>query len=436
MNEQDKKMENADNAHIPPMPDETAERMERLKQDIADYTAVKDSIETGFDAHERIARQKAKIMQKLGASEAQWQDYRWQLKNRFTSAEEVKSIIDLTKDEFEQIDKVASEYRFAISPYYLSLIDPDDVNCPIRLQAVPTISEMDPIGKLDPMDEAGSSPTPGVTRRYPDRLIIKVTNQCGMYCRFCQRRRLIGEDDHHADRGAIDKAIAYVAQEKEIRDVLLTGGDALMLSDEYLDDILSRLRKIDHVEIIRIGSRTPVTLPQRITPELVERLKKHHPLFLNTHFNSPSEITPEAQKACSLIADAGIPIGNQMVLLGGINNDKYVVRKLNQQLLRLRVKPYYIFHAKQVRGTSRFWVRIEEGLEIMESLRGATSGMAIPTYIVNGTGGMGKTPMLPNYLLYIGRKKAVFRNWEGDTFDIENDFSPHEFKYRKKRLDS
>jgi glutamate 2,3-aminomutase len=436
MTEQDRNETASDTAMNLSMPDETAQRIERLKQDIADYTDVKESIETGFEAHERIARQKAKIMKRLDASEEQWQDYRWQLKNRFTTAEEIESIIDLSEDAFAQINRVASEYRFAISPYYLSLVDPDDADCPIRLQAIPTLSEMDPIGALDPMDEAGSSPTPGVTRRYPDRLIIKVTNQCGMYCRFCQRRRLIGEEDHHADHAAIDKAIAYVAREKEIRDVLLTGGDALMLSDEYLDEILGRLRKIEHVEIIRIGTRTPVTLPQRITPELVQRLKKHHPLYLNTHFNSPSEITPQSSKACALIADAGIPIGNQMVLLGGVNNDKFVVRKLNQQLLRIRVKPYYIFHAKQVRGTSRFWVRIEEGLEIMESLRGSTSGMAIPTYIVNGTGGLGKTPMLPNYLLYIGRNKAVFRNWEGETFEIENDFAPHEFRYKKKRPES
>lgn len=404
----------------------TSARMDRLRQDIADYTAVKSQIPTGFESAERISRQKQRIMQLLGATEEEWQDYHWQLGHRFTTAEELAKVIDLSDNEYKEIQQVAEQYRFAVSPYYLSLVDPTDPGCPIRLQSVPTLSEMDPAGELDPMDEAGSSPTPGVTRRYPDRLIIKVTNQCGMYCRFCQRRRLIGEQDHHTDRQAIDKAIDYVASQPEIRDVLITGGDALMLSDEYLDEILTRLRAIDHVEIIRIGSRTPVTLPQRITPELTAMLKKHHPLYVNTHFNSPAEITPEAERACGLLADAGIPIGNQMVLLAGVNNDKYVVRKLNQQLLRLRVKPYYIFHAKQVRGTSRFWVRLEEGLEIMESLRGYTSGMAIPTYIVNGTGGLGKTPLLPNYLLYIGKNKAIFRNWEGDTFEIENDFPPHD----------
>jgi lysine 2,3-aminomutase len=270
------------------------------------------------------------------------------------------------------------------------------------------------------MDEAGSSPVAGVTRRYPDRLIVKVTNQCGMYCRFCQRRRLIGEHDVHVNSEVLDNALEYIRNNPEIRDVLLTGGDALMLSDQSIDRLLGELRSIKHVEIIRIGSRTPVTLPQRITPELVEILHKYHPLYVNTHFNSPAEITAESKAACERLAEAGIPLGNQMVLLNGVNNEPFIVRKLNQELLRIRVKPYYIFHPKSVRGTSHFWCSIEEGLEVMESLRGFTSGMAIPTYIVNGTGGLGKTPMLPNYLLYIGKDKAVFRNWEGQIFEIEN----------------
>jgi lysine 2,3-aminomutase len=205
-------------------------------------------------------------------------------------------------------------------------------------------------------------------------------------------------------------------EQPEIRDVLITGGDALMLSDQALERLLQDLRSIPHVEIIRLGTRTPVTLPQRITPQLVEILKRYHPLYINTHFNSPAEITAEAKAACNLLADAGIPLGNQMVLLNGVNNNKYIVRRLNQLLLTLRVKPYYIFHPKTVQGTSHFWVRIEEGLEIMENLRGYTSGMAIPTYIVNGPGGLGKTPILPNYLLYIGKDKAVFRNWENKKF--------------------
>ncbi|MEA4888187.1 MAG: KamA family radical SAM protein [Clostridiaceae bacterium] len=395
-------------------------RMARLHEDIADYMAAKEKIPTGMDNQDRIKSQKEKIKQQLGASEKQWNDYRWQLANRFTQVQDLAQIIPLNQTELSEIRTVAEKYRFAISPYYLSLIDPQNPACPIRRQAIPSPAELDKAGELDPMDEAGCSPEAGITRRYPDRLIIKVTNQCGMYCRFCQRRRLIGEKDLHTGEDVLERAVAYIAENPEIRDVLLTGGDALMLSDSQLEHLLAKLRAIPHVEIIRIGTRTPVTLPQRITPALTRMLRRYHPLYVNTHFNSPAEITLEALQACSRLADAGIPLGNQMVLLQGVNNDKYVVRKLNQQLLRLRVKPYYIFHPKQVRGTSHFWVRLEDGLEIMESLRGYTSGLAIPTYIVNGSGGLGKTPLIPNYLLYIGKEKAFFRNWEGQIFEIDN----------------
>ncbi len=395
-------------------------RMQRLESDIADYLAVRADIPTGFDRSDYIAGQKRRILNYFGAGEADWQDYRWQLSHRFATAESLQPILGLNDLEIARINEVATHYRFAVSPYYLSLVDPDDPDCPIRRQAIPDGAELDDRGVLDPMDEAGCSPTDGITRRYPDRLIIKVTNQCGMYCRFCQRRRLIGEQDHHTPLTVIENAIRYIRAHAEIRDVLLTGGDALMLADAVLDQVLTELRQIPHVEIIRIGTRTPVTLPQRITPELTAMLRKHHPLYVNTHFNSPAEITPDSLVACARLADAGIPLGNQMVLLSGVNNDPFIVRKLNQQLLRLRVKPYYIFHPKPVRGTAHFWVRLEDGLEILESLRGYTSGMAIPTYIVNGTGGLGKTPLIPNYLLYIGKDKAVFRNWEGLTFEVEN----------------
>lgn len=397
-----------------------AERMQRLHDDIQDYLDVKDQISTGFDNWPAIKERQAQIMSQLGASESQWADYRWQLANRFTTAESLRPFLQLDDKAMSDIQQVSGHFRFAVSPYYLSLIDPENPACPIRRQCIPDLAEMDQRGELDPMDEAGCCPAPGVTRRYPDRLIIKVTNQCGMYCRFCQRRRLIGEQDHHAPDDEISQAIDYIRQNSEIRDVLLTGGDALMLSDKRLDAILTELRAISHVEIIRIGTRTPVTLPQRITPELVSMLRRHHPLYVNTHFNSPAEITPAAKAACDLLADAGFPLGNQMVLLQGVNNDRFIVRKLNQQLLRLRVRPYYIFHPKQVRGTAHFWVSLESGMEIIESLRGYTSGLAVPTYIVNGTGGLGKTPLIPNYLLYIGSDKAVFRNWEGQTFEIEN----------------
>jgi glutamate 2,3-aminomutase len=396
------------------------DRFDYLRAAIEDYTSRKDEIKTGIEDAEKIQTQKEKILKKLGATEEQWNDYRWQLANRFSTAEDISEILDLSDGEKKRIAAVGKTYRFAVSPYYLSLVDPGDPGCPVRRQSVPSAEEFDERGELDPMDEEGWTPEELVTRRYPDRLIIKVTNICGMYCRFCQRRRLIGECDTHEPREKLDKAIDYVRTNKEIRDILITGGDAFLLDDETIDRILSQLRSIEHVEIIRFGTRTPVTLPQRITEDLVGILKKYHPVYVNTHFNSPREITEESKAACERLADAGIPLGNQMVLLRGVNNDPYAVRKLNQSLLRLRIKPYYIFHPKTVKGTSHFWVRIEEGLEIMESLRGRTSGLAIPTYIVNGPGGLGKTPILPNYLSYIGTEKAVFRNWEGRRFEISN----------------
>lgn len=392
-----------------------------LKSTIDDYLKIKDTIKTGIEDKAIVEQQKQKILELLGATEEDWKDYKWQLRNRITSSETLKHIIPLTESEAQQIDEIAQKYRFAISPYYLSLIDPNNPNCPIKLQSIPKLEELDEFGELDPMGEEFTTPVSSVTQRYPDRMIINVTNICGMFCRFCQRRRLIGETDKHTCKDDIKNAIEYIKQNPQIRDILITGGDSLMLSDNELEWILKSLREIPHVEIIRLGTRAPVTLPQRITPQLVDMIKKYHPVYLNTHFNHPREISEESKKACELLANAGIPLGNQMVLLKNINNNKYVVRKLNQSLLKIRVRPYYIFHPKKVKGTKHFWVNFQEGLEIMESLRGRTSGMAIPTYIINAPNGGGKTPLLPNYLLYFGKDKVVFRNWKNDIFEIEND---------------
>ena len=397
-----------------------AEHFEQLRGTILDYEDVKDSILTGIEDYEKIKYQKKKILQFLNATENDYQNYQWQIKNRFTSSKGLKEIINLPEEEISHVNEIAEKYRFAISPYYLSLIDPEDTNCAIKRQSIPLSPELNGVGELDPMDEKGTSIHEIITRRYPDRLIIKITNVCGMFCRFCQRRRLIGESDKTIPRAKIQTAIEYVRENKEIRDVLITGGDAFMVSDEAIDWMLKELRTIPHVEIIRFGTRTPVTLPQRITKDLVNILKKYHPVFVNTHFNNPREITRESKIACEMLADAGIPLGNQMVLLNGVNNNKFVVRKLNQKLLTIRVKPYYIFHPKAVSGTSHFWVKIEEGLSIVESLRGRTSGLASPTYIINGPKGLGKTPILPNYMLYLGKDKAAFRNWQGQYFEVDN----------------
>ena len=395
-------------------------RYEILKESIDDFLLIKDDIKTGIEDNCKIENQKKKIMKVLNASEEQWNDYKWQFQNRFTDANKISLVLDISKEEIEEITKVGLHYRYAISPYYLSLIDPGNEMCPIKIQSIPSVEELSEKGELDPMGEEDSTPIDFVTRRYPDRIIIKVTNMCGMYCRFCQRRRLIGECDKHAPKDKIKNAIEYVRENSEIRDVLITGGDPFFLSDPQIEWILKELRSIPHVEIIRFGTRTPVTLPQRITKNLVNVLKKYHPVYVNVHFNNPREITKDSKKACEMLADAGIPLGNQMVLLKGVNDDPYVVRKLNQSLLQIRVKPYYIFHPKTVKGTSHFWVNLQKGLEIMESLRGRTSGMAIPTYIVNGPGGLGKTPILPNYLLFIGDGRALLRNWQGQLFEIEN----------------
>lgn len=397
-----------------------SDRFTCLSNQITDYNFSRQLIPTGIETNPLILRQRSKILKHLHATEEDWVDYKWQLRNRFTTASDISAILGLSEDEKQIIETIGKTYRFAISPYYLSLIDPENPLCGIRLQSIPSEAELNPAGKLDPMDEAGWTPEETITRRYPDRLIIKVTNICGMYCRFCQRRRLIGEQDTHVKIEQLIKAINYVRNNPEIRDVLITGGDAFLLEDAQIEWLLSELKSISHVEIIRFGTRTPVTLPQRITPALVDILKKYHPIYINTHFNSPKEITLESKKACELLANAGIPLGNQMVLLNQVNNDPFIVRKLNQELLKIRVKPYYIFHPKAVKGTAHFWVKIEEGLDIMESLRGRTSGMAVPTYIVNGPNGMGKTPILPNYLQYIGKDKAKFRNWEGKMFEIDN----------------
>lgn len=401
-------------------PNESNERFDGLRSSISDYIKIKDTIPTSIEIESSVENQKNKILKKLNATQKDWENYSWQLKNRFSNPKDIIEIIGTEFVEEKIIEEISGTYRFAISPYYLSLIGKNNPNCPIALQSVPHCNELIGEGVLDPMDEEGTSIEEIVTRRYPDRLIIKVTNVCGMYCRFCQRRRLIGENDIHSTKEEIERAIKYVKENKEIRDVLVTGGDPLMLSDEMIDWVLSELRNIKHVEIIRIGTRTPVTLPQRITPELVNILKKYHPLYLNTHFNHPREISLESKRACELLANAGIPLGNQMVLLNGVNNDPFTVRKLNQSLLKIRVKPYYIFHPKSVKGTSHFWLTLQDGLDIMESLRGRTSGMAIPTYIVNAPGGMGKTPILPNYVLCLGKDKALLRNWEGKSFEISN----------------
>ncbi|MDD3840510.1 MAG: glutamate 2,3-aminomutase [Clostridia bacterium] len=395
-------------------------RAGELRESISDYLEASQNIETGFKLADIQRENKEYIKKFFNASDEDWNSWKWQVSNRITDAETLKQLIYLSKEEFDSIKAVESRYRWAISPYYISLMDRHKHDCPIRMQAIPSKYELDENGKLDPMDEEHTSPETSVTRRYPDRLIIYVTNQCAMYCRHCQRRRNIGEVDKQTSVRQLERAIKYVKDNKEIRDVLLTGGDALLVSNKLLDWLLTELRSIPHVEIIRIGSRTPVTMPQRITDKLCKLLEKYHPLYLNTHFNHPKEITQEAASAANRLSKAGIPLGNQAVLLNGVNNDKFVMRKLNQELLKIRVRPYYIFHPKSVKGTMHFKVKVQEGIEIMEHLRGYTSGLAIPTYIINAPGGLGKTPILPEYIVSWGKDYLKIRTWEGKVVDYPN----------------
>jgi len=345
----------------------------------------------------------------------EWNDWKWQVRNRINTVDQLKDIINLTEKEEEDISKVLDKFRMGITPYYAAQMDKEDHTCPIRMQAVPTIAEthIGAADMTDPLHEDEDSPVEGLTHRYPDRVLFLVTDQCSMYCRHCTRRRFAGQQDKAVSTDKIDKQIEYIRNTPEVRDVLLSGGDALLISDEKLEYIIKKLREIPHVEIIRIGSRTPVVCPQRITDDLVNMLKKYHPIWLNTHFNHPKEITPESTEAIAKLADAGIPLGNQSVLLRGINDCVHVMKDLVQQLVKIRVRPYYIYQCDLSLGIEHFRTPVAKGIEIMEGLRGHTSGYAVPTFVVDAPGGGGKTPVMPNYVLSRSSNKLILRNYEG-----------------------
>lgn len=309
-------------------------------------------------------------------------------------------------------------FQVRINPYYLSLIKyPGD---PIWLQCVPDVQELDDIdGPEDPLMEDAMSPVPNITHRYPDRALFLTTSQCGLYCRFCTRKRKVGDSEKISMKG-LEAAFKYLEQHTEIRDVILSGGDPLMLTDVMLEKILARLRQIPHIEIIRLGSKMPCVLPHRITQKLVDMLKKYHPIYVNTHFNHPWEITPESIKACTMLADAGCPVGNQMVLMKGVNDDPATVKELMQKLLRMRVRPYYMYMADETKGANHFRTSLETGLDIIEHLRGWTSGLAIPHFVIDAPGGGGKIPLLPNYVLHHDEEKVVLRNYRKKVYTYRN----------------
>lgn len=348
-------------------------------------------------------------------TEQQWNDWRWQIAHAVRDIDTLGRIIDLSDEEKQNLGQCLEPFRMAITPYYAALMDKTYKLCSVRLQAVPSIKELsdDAESLADPLHEDVDSPVVGLTHRYPDRVLFLVTNVCAMYCRHCTRRRLVGFEDQHLSQDNIDKGIEYIRQHEEVRDVLLSGGDPLTMTEEQLEPILAALREIDHVEIIRIGTRTPVVMPQRITDELVAMLGKYHPLYVNTHFNHYSEVTAEAKTACGKLVDAGIPVGNQSVLLKDVNDCPRIMKKLVQELLMIRVKPYYIYQCDLSRGIGHFRTSIAKGIEIIEALRGHTTGMAVPTFVVDAPGGGGKIPVMPNYIVSMSDKRVVLRNYEG-----------------------
>lgn len=326
--------------------------------------------------------------------------------------------VDQLVEKFNLDRKVAEGldefFQARINPYYLSLIrEPGD---PIWKQCVPDIKELEDMdGYEDPLQEDAMSPVPNITHRYPDRVLFLTTSQCGMYCRFCTRKRKVGNSDKISMR-QLESAFKYLEQHTEVRDVIMSGGDPLMLTDTMLEKILQRLRQIPHIEIIRIGTKMPCVLPHRITPKLCEMIKKYHPVYINTHFNHPWEITPESTKACGMLADAGCPVQNQAVLMKGVNDDADVMKELFNKLLKIRVKPYYLYMADETKGANHFRTSLDKGLEIMFKLRGHTSGLAIPHFVIDAPGGGGKIPVLPQYVLHRDDEKIVMRNYKNEIF--------------------
>jgi len=399
---------------------------DRARQHVAliqDYLDARETIPTGFGHWDRIQRQRKRVLDVLGGSDRDWEDYQWHFKHAIKDAATLAQIIDLSDKDIAAIDRTAALYRWQMSPYYASLIDPADRQCPIFQQSVPTEREYwESEDTEDHYAVVYNSPAPLITRLYADRVIINVTNMCAMFCRHCLRKKDIAQKDLIYPRDDVQAALDYIAESPEIRDVLLTGGDALVLLDDYLDWVLGELDKIPHVEIKRLGSRMIATLPQRVTPSLCAVLKKHKPLYLNTQFNHPVEVNPASEKAVDMLTEAGVLVGNQSVLLKGINNDKHVMKKLVHELLRIRVRPYYIFNCKRLQGIRHFRAPVADGLNIMENLRGYTSGLAVPTFIITAPEGKGKTPIAPTYLLNYNRNgKLLFRTWAGQVCEYEDE---------------
>ena len=355
----------------------------------------------------------------------------WQklIKESVHTVDELVERFKIDRKDAEDLDEF---FQARINPYYLNLIRyPGD---PIWLQVIPDNVELDDFDAMDdPLMEEAMSPVPNITHRYPDRALFLVTSQCGIYCRFCTRKRKVGDSGKISMKG-LESAFKYLEEHTEIRDIILSGGDPLMLTDTMLEKILKRLRDMKHIEIIRLGTRMPVVLPQRVTEKLCNMIKKYHPIYVNTHFNHPWEITPESSKACEMLSDAGVPVGNQMVIMKDVNDDPAVVKELMQMLLKIRVRPYYMYMADETKGANHFRTSIETGLKIAESLRGHISGLAVPHFVIDAPGGGGKIPLLPNYVLHMDEEKIILRNYKNEVYSYQNyadKNNPNGYKIKK-----
>ncbi len=355
----------------------------------------------------------------LSRDDPRWSDWTWQYQNRITDIEQLSHIITLSAGEKSDIATCLKRFRMAITPYFATLIDPDDPDCPIRLQTVPRIAETVslPCEMADPLNEDGDSPVPNIVHRYPDRVLFLVTRACAAYCRHCTRRRIVGEEDYAISRQEIDTAIGYIERTERVRDVLISGGDPLTLSDRSLEYIIARIRAIPHVDIIRIGTRIPITMPMRITPALTRMLRQYHPLWINIQCNHPRELTPEAAASLAALADAGIPLGNQSVLLRGVNDSVETMRELVLRLVRARVRPYYIYQCDLSEGLGQFRTRVETGIDIIRGLTGNITGFAVPKFVIDAPGGGGKVPINPEYIVSHSADKIVMRNFEGRIYE-------------------
>ena len=352
-----------------------------------------------------------------------WNDWRWQMRNRLDSVEALQRYVQLTPAEIRGIKLAQGRFPVAITPYWASLLDPANPSCPLRMQVIPTAQEhlVTRSEMVDPLAEDSHSPVPGLVHRYPDRVLLLPLNMCAAYCRYCTRSRWVGDENEMMLGARLEGALEYLRQNKQIRDVLISGGDPLLFSDGRLDELLGSLRAIKHIEFIRIGTRVPVFLPMRINAELIRTLRRHHPLWISIHFNHPKEITPEVRQACAMLADGGFPLGSQSVLLAGINDDPEVFKRLVHELLKIRVRPYYLYQCDPVTGTSHFRTPVAKGVEIIEALRGHTTGYAVPTYVVDAPGGGGKVPIHPNYVLEHAGGVLKVRNYAGRQYTYHED---------------